>query len=117
MEKPFFGWGGGIDLSDVSEWEYSVYNLFLQVLFQTGLVGLFGVLLMIMLIWVGLFKASETSYGRASTSSFIGLLVLQFFEISLFQNNLALIFPVVVLVGFSMGYRERLFKRSYPLIV
>lgn len=117
VEKPFLGWGGGIDLSDVSEWEYSVHNLFLQVLFQTGLVGLFGVLLMIMLIWIGLFKASETSYGRASASSFIGLLVLQFFEISLFQNNLALSFPIIVLVGFSMGYRERLFKRSDPLIV
>ncbi|WP_313477107.1 O-antigen ligase family protein [Stutzerimonas kunmingensis] len=102
-EKLFFGWGGGVELSDLSNWKYSVHNLYLQVLLQVGLVGLLGIILLIFIVWYGLFEVAEDAFGRVAISSFLGLLALQFFEISLFQNNLALSLPIMVLVGLAMA--------------
>lgn len=102
-EKPFWGWGGGVVLSDLSQWDYSVHNLYLQVLLQVGLVGLFGVIFLILILWFGLFSVACDRYGRVAASSFVGLLVVQFFEVSFFQNNLALSLPIMILVGVALG--------------
>lgn len=102
-EKPFLGWGGGVELSDLSEWEFSVHNLYLQVLLQIGLVGLLGTVTFIFIVWYGLYYVASAPAGRVAISSFTGLLTLQFFEVSLFQNNLALSLPIVVLIGLALG--------------
>lgn len=102
-EAPYWGWGGGIELSDLSEWEFSVHNLFLQVSLQSGLVGLVLFMLLILVIWGALYGVASNRYARVAASAFAGLLTLQFFEITLFQNNLALSFPIIVIVGLALG--------------
>lgn len=70
---------------------------------QVGLVGLFGVIFLILILWFGLFSVACDRYGRVAASSFVGLLVVQFFEVSFFQNNLALSLPIMILVGVALG--------------
>lgn len=98
-----WGRGGGVQVKDISDIEYSAHNLYLQIYMQLGLVGEFMLIGLLYSIWNFSFNGRDTYKVRIAASAFIGLLAINCFEVTLFQNNLVLSFPILVLVGIAAG--------------
>jgi O-antigen ligase len=88
-EKPLFGYGVGAQVEDYLNVTFSAHSLYLQTIFQMGLVGLVSLLWLLWCIWILFWKARETILVRLSASFFIGILIHQMLEVSLTQNILA----------------------------
>lgn len=107
FEKPIFGFGAGQNTSDLFNVHYSAHNLYLQVTFETGIFGLILLITNILIVFLLIYKARNTSHSRLLISFFVSMLFIQNFEITLFQNNMALGFPFWVLFGLIMGESVR----------
>lgn len=101
-----WGRGGGVQVKDISSIEYSAHNLYLQIYMQLGLVGEFMLIALLYSIWNFSFNGRDVYKVRIAASAFIGLLVINCFEVTLFQNNLVLSLPILVLVGIAAGSRS-----------
>lgn len=98
-----WGRGGGIQIKDISEIEYSAHNLYLQLYMQLGVVGVLMLIGLLLSIWSFIFKGEDHYKVRVAASAFMGLLVINCFEVTLFQNNLVLSLPILALVGLAAG--------------
>lgn len=109
-ERPFLGWGAGIRLSDIAEWHLSVHNFYLQVALQVGLVGLILVIASFAIVWRVMWSARNHGVIRVTGAYIAGTLILQTFEVTLTQNNLAFGLPFWSLTGLAVGivYRDRM---------
>jgi len=87
------GFGIHRSLVDVNGSGLSSHNYYLQVLLQTGYVGLSLLILLIASVWGSLFRLRGQVIGRAAMAVFAGVTVLNIFEVILTQNHL--IFGVV----------------------
>lgn len=103
MKTPWFGLGSGASLSDIVDRSLSSHNAFLQTLMQNGFVGLVLMVLVIFSVYFSIFKISSQRYFKLALASFSVLLIIQSFEVTIFQNNLALSYPVWVVVGLLLG--------------
>ncbi|MGY2409959.1 O-antigen ligase family protein [Pseudomonas pergaminensis] len=101
-----WGRGGGVQIKDISDIEYSAHNLYLQIYMQLGLVGEFMLIALLYSIWNFTFRGGDLYKVRIAASAFIGLLVINCFEVTLFQNNLVLSLPILVLIGIAAGSRH-----------
>lgn len=98
-----WGRGGGVQIKDISDIEYSAHNLYLQVYMQVGVFGVIMLIGLLFSIWKFVFSGSDDYKVRVAGSAFMGLLVINCFEVTLFQNNLALSLPILALVGLAAG--------------
>lgn len=103
-----WGRGGGVQIKDISDIEYSAHNLYLQVYMQVGVVGVIMLIGLLFSIWKFVFSGSDYYKIRVAGSAFMGLLVINFFEVTLFQNNLVLSLPILALVGMAAGSKHSL---------
>ena len=105
-EKPLFGWGAGTLPRDVIETTLSAHSYYLQILLQTGFVGLVAL--------IGLFLAvakryrtvhsRKDKYLRAYMWSCVFLIVFHASsEVFLMQNNMVVAVPLWMLLGAGAG--------------
>lgn len=101
-DSPIFGYGLGVDYSAMADIEYSTHNLYLAIMLQQGMLGLF---LFIILLYV-IYKRSENFIGvNGKSFSFLiipTILIQQNFELSLTQNNMSIMLIFWFLLG--VGY-------------
>lgn len=102
-QRPFFGYGTGTLLSNISDINISAHNLYIQVAIQNGIIGLSLLLILLWGIWNALYHHKSDSIIRLSACFFIGILVQNMFEVTLTQNNLsfAIIQWFIISVGVS----------------
>ncbi|WP_180057310.1 O-antigen ligase [Acinetobacter sp. YH12090] len=98
-DNPMLGYGLGVDYGSIANIEYSTHNLYLAILIQQGIVGLF---LFIYLVYY-LYIKSIKNYSNPSRN-FIFLIIpvillQQNFELSLTQNNLSIMVIFWFLIG------------------
>lgn len=105
------GLGSGVMLSDISDYTYSVHNLYLQVALKIGVFGLISLLLLFLSLPFIFYRRLQWR-SRVALSAYAGLLTINFFEITLTQNNLALSVPILVFMGFAFG-EERIRRIRY----
>lgn len=111
-QKLFLGYGPGTLASDLIATDQSPHNLYLNILMQIGYIGLFLNILLFLVIWHGLTKLRNNFIARLVGSYFVGILVHQSFEITLFQNLLSvgLLQWFILAVGLSVVIETSLSK-------
>lgn len=127
--KPFFSgreniWGGVIDYGMTSPWighkvdiqmkeylpnlpYYHTHNQYLQIFVESGFLGLLCFLLLLYFIWDAYQKNLESHYVQWSACFFLGLLVYQNIEVSLFFNmmSIGLIQWLIMSIGVSKSIK------------
>lgn len=89
-EKPFLGYGSGTSLGTILNINLSAHNWYLQIIFQTGLIGLFLLIAIIFLIY-RIFTRRICIFQYSVLIAFVpALLVQEMFEVMLTQNNLTI---------------------------
>lgn len=105
-EKPVLGHGGGINLSNLYNTELSAHNLYLQVGVQVGVLGLILLFLFYFFLWKRTFDIYQRYMNmnvKVVGSIFVWILIVQNFEVTLFQNNVALSLPMFAIMAYFLG--------------
>lgn len=108
--KLWLGYGSGAQLSNYSNIQLSAHNLFLQILFQNGLIGLVTFIIFLFIVWNNLYSSKQNQITRLSSSLFCGILFLNLFEVTLIQNNMAaaLIQWFIISIGLNKAKMEQI---------
>lgn len=99
-----FGHGLGAKVQDYTNLPLSAHNLYLQVLFQTGILGLLIIFLVMTFIFIFIFKNKKHFLAKYLSSVFFIVLFTQNFEVTFSQNNIALSLLFWILLGLGLGY-------------
>ena len=102
--KPLLGWGAGMQVYDIVGVNLSAHNFYIQTFIQVGFVGIFFLLLIIFSIFNSILKIQNVLGFKGSLSVFLYILLVQNFEVTLLQNNLALSYPAWAFIGFMIGF-------------
>lgn len=106
-QKPLLGWGGGINLADLSYFTYSSHNLYLQTAIQVGYIGVLLIYIFYISLWHLIRKYALLHYnykhGIRANALLIWLILIQNFEITFLQNNIALSLPIICVIGYNIG--------------
>lgn len=99
LNSPILGYGLGVDYGAIADIEYSTHNLYLAILLQQGLLGLF---LFIFLMYYVYIKSIRQHNDQSRNFIFLAIPVIllqQNFELSLTQNNLSIMLIFWLLLG------------------
>ena len=104
--KPWFGWGGGSSIEEVTGEKLSAHNLYIQIAYQLGIFGLISIYSFYFILWKSILK-NCTKQNLNLMFSALGILIfvvlIQNFEVTLFQNNIALTLPLFGLLSYFYG--------------
>ena len=101
FDSPIFGYGFGVDYSKIADVEYSTHNLYLAIMMQQGLLGLFLFVFLVYAIFIGN-KKQDLKNKKPFAFIVIPVVFLQQnFELSLTQNNLSIMLIFWFLLGVS----------------
>ncbi|QEK13195.1 O-antigen ligase family protein [Crassaminicella thermophila] len=100
-ENYWFGYGTGVEPSLIDGKGLSAHNLYIQVLFQQGVIGLFLLIFLFFSIIRILFKLRSDKFCKVTFVIFSGLLMRDFFEVSIIQNNIIISVFIWSLIGIS----------------
>lgn len=103
QQHPFFGWGGGVSLDDVSSYKFSSHNFYLHTALQIGYFSIFLVFAFYICIWFFMWKCKHNKDIYYANGLFVYLILIQNFEVTLLQNNLAMSVPVLCLISYIIG--------------
>jgi O-antigen ligase len=111
-ERPFLGWGAGLDEGEAlldagigpnvhGASTMNAHNLFLGVALKTGIVGLFLQIAMLGAIWLKFYSGRYNPTVRLAAACFMGICVHQLFETSLISTNLSIgiLFWSIIAIG------------------
>lgn len=111
VEKPLFGYGMGTEASDITSFSLTAHNQYFQFLLEQGFIGLVVFLLLLFSIWKLLVKRLNYYPAKLSACFFLGILVYENFELTLFQNNYPIAFflwlIMVIGINFETGTGSR----------
>ncbi|WP_079506614.1 O-antigen ligase family protein [Mesobacillus jeotgali] len=120
MTSPLYGHKVGIHIKEYifTSPVYHVHNQYLQVFVEVGFLGLFTFLLLLFFIWKSFQKNLDCNYVQWSACFFLGLLVFQNIEISLFFNMQAIgmIQWLIISIGVSMSMQKIEYNNHEPNI-
>ena len=102
QQKPLLGWGGGVNIDDISYFSYSAHNAYIQYIIQVGLLGLSFIFLFFGLIWMYIID-NKNIYSRYCLGFVFWIFFVQNFEITFLQNNIALSLPILILLSYFLG--------------
>lgn len=88
-QKPWMGYGTGTTLSSLNGITLSAHNLYIQIMIQNGLIGIFLFLSIIIAIWNILYYGKEDRIVKLCSSFLLGTLAINMFEVTFLQNNLS----------------------------
>lgn len=108
QEKWLFGLGSSTNLSDISAYTFSVHNTFLQTALQSGVIGLAAMLGLLTFVHSLIHKTTDNVHFKVIYASFVAVVIIQNYEVTLFQNNLSLSYPFWAVFGLALGHRHYL---------
>lgn len=113
-QRPILGYSPSTMASELFATDQSPHNLFLNILMQIGYLGLMSILLIFLLIWMAFVKVKNNFIVKLSGSYFVGIIVHQSFEITLFQNQLSigLLQLFIIAIGLSVAVNS-INKKDY----
>lgn len=103
QQHPYFGWGGGVSLDDVSSFKFSSHNFYLHTALQIGYFSVLLIFIFYILFWLFIWKGKGNKDIYYANGLFIYLILIQNFEVTLLQNNLAMSVPVFCLISYIVG--------------
>ncbi|WP_161603055.1 O-antigen ligase family protein [Oceanobacillus massiliensis] len=108
-ENPLFGYGLGTNAKDLIVTNYTAHNQFLQIIIEVGMVGFVIFIFLLYSIWKLLIKRLDSSVAVWSACFFLGILVYENFEMTLFQNNysIAILQWMIITIGINFKNFER----------
>lgn len=86
-DSPFIGHGVSSDPNRFESIANSAHNQYLQIILESGILGLLAFLFFLYNIWLLLLKNQNHFIGSLSIAYFIAILFYETFEVTLFQNN------------------------------
>lgn len=114
LNSPMIGHGISVDSNHIDNISTSAHNQYLQIMLETGLIGILLFLTFLYLLWLLLLKNRKNFLGALSIAYFIAILFYESFELTLFQNNfnIGLIQWTIITVGISMDRPNKFIKRT-----
>lgn len=114
-QRPFFGWGAGALFTNIHDSEWSSHSYYLQVLLQTGYLGLGSVILLFLSIWH--IARPSVAGERPGFDHVVGLVVVFVIvhsstEVFLTQNLLFVGMPAWMALGVALGEKVRLSRMA-----
>src|SRR5699024_1699553 len=106
VHKPWFGYGVGVKASHITDTNLTAHNMYLQILMEFGIVGLFLFVLLLVMIWRALMKRLDHCVVRWSACFMLGILIYLSFEVTLFQNNYSIAFFQWVIMTVGIHYKD-----------
>lgn len=105
LERPFWGYGGGANLTEIADITLSAHNLYIQIGLQVGIAGLLIFILLLGSIWAIFWKGRNNKTVRLSAAFMAAVIIHQLFEVCLTQNNLTvgLIQWLIMAIGVSVS--------------
>jgi O-antigen ligase len=111
----WFGLGAGVIPQDIMNTVLSSHNLYLQVLLQTGIIGVSALVLLLFVLW-----RSASPDRRLGDLTFRHLLVVDIWilllhcdlEVFLTQNSLVVGIPAWVMLGLGLGHLSAVKRQS-----
>jgi O-antigen ligase len=108
-----WGYGPGANPDTFVTVGLSSHNLYLQVLLQTGYIGLASLGAILFYIWNRLYLIHQDRIVRLAAAFLIGILIHESFEVSLIQNNLTI--GIVMWTILAIGCGRLLVMQQKPL--
>ncbi|WP_307069642.1 O-antigen ligase family protein [Alkalibacillus filiformis] len=87
MASPVIGHGVGVHARDITSYQLTSHNQFLQTMLESGFIGFVILIGLLLSLWLLLLKNLNHGVTVWSMSFFVGILVYQSLEMSLFINN------------------------------
>lgn len=102
--KPWLGYGSGVVPENFLTTSLSAHNLYVQIGLQTGLIGIFFLLLFFFFIWKYFWKNRFDRKVTLASSFFIGIIIHQTFEVTLTQNQFGIGLLQWMIIAFGLNY-------------
>ena len=99
----WLGYGTGIEPSLIDGRGLSAHNLYIQVLFQQGVIGLLLLIVLFFSVTRALFVLRSNKLCKVTSVVFLGLLARDFFEVSIIQNNIIISIFIWSMIGISLN--------------
>ena len=103
VERPIWGHGSDIDVTDVVNADLSSHSMYLQVTLQAGFSGLAVLVFLLNRIWTTFWLGRRDPTVRAAGAAMIGMLLHQGFVVSLTQNHVAVGTIVWLILGVGVA--------------
>lgn len=103
-QKPFFGYGPDAIPAELIYENYSTHNLYLNIAMQSGILGLIIFIVLFYAIFITFVKSKESKTVRLAVAFLFTILVHQFFEITLIQNQLSIGLIQWTIIGIGLGF-------------
>ena len=103
----WLGHGIGTRPRDIADVTSSAHNQYMQIIIDTGLIGLIAFSVLLFFIWKLLLKKiHENDIAKWSACFFIGILVYQSLEVSLFMNNPSYSHFQWLIITIGIGFKD-----------
>ena len=106
-ESPFFGQGLSALPADFLDTGLSSHNLYLQVLLQSGYVGLFLLIVLLWLIMERLMSQPMDNNVALSIAMIVAVVIQETFEVCLLQNHLMVGLMMWMIIGVGIRHGTR----------
>lgn len=103
--RPLWGSGIGVNLLESSSIEVSAHNLFLFIVLQTGIIGLFLFIQQLYQFWICYFQRNQ--YSKVFGSLLVSIIIQQVFSLGLLSGKMALALSVWTLFSFGTYRLEK----------
>lgn len=103
LARPYFGYGAGTILRDVSEITFSTHSHFLQVALQTGAAGLAAFIALLAALWVLLHRQEDGALRALGLAVLTSVIVANVFGITLLQNAVSIGVLQWTVIGLCMS--------------
>ena len=103
LARPYFGYGAGTILRDVSEITFSTHSHFLQVALQTGAAGLAAFIALLAALWVLLHRQEDGALRALGLAVLTSVIVVNVFGITLLQNAVSIGVLQWTIIGLCMS--------------
>ncbi|MRI84622.1 hypothetical protein GIY09_01760 [Aerococcaceae bacterium WS4759] len=86
-EKPFWGHGSGAKLSDYFSSQLEAHNLYINIAFQVGIIGILTFVVGLWMLWNQFWENYKSPRVKISAGYFVGIIIYQMFEITILQSG------------------------------
>ena len=90
LAKPYFGYGAGTILRDVSAITFSTHSQFLQIALQTGMVGVAAFVLLLVGLWILLQRQEDGALRAFGLAVMVSVIITNVFGLTLLQNAVSI---------------------------
>ncbi|WP_245251774.1 O-antigen ligase family protein [Virgibacillus litoralis] len=108
LNAPFLGYGYGTNFNEMNSRGQSPHNMYLQIMLESGVIGLIIFILVLYFLWKMLLKNIGSTAAQLSAFYFIGFLVYLNFETTIFPASIVAIgiFQWLI-ITFGTNFKEQ----------